>query len=285
MNASSQTPTPAPSPLTAAVGVIKAEMREGDSSALGIAAAEQQAGILFDAVRVEAVASAARDQARAESRAEIAQLRQEAAALDWFRTRLSAVGQLCAGRLDEDLLQVREILTAADGRQATGAPLTVMWDQIVMGPSGDTPKENTLVPCTTARGGPAVLVLDDERRLALGGLLLASLHAVEACPMPGCGTSADDLDASDPTVAGWICVQVAGTDGPARWWCSPWCMNGAVTAAAAELADIDRAAAVDPGQQHPRYGPGASDEHDLQVAEATDAGFEDERGDAGDGAW
>ncbi|MEV0090387.1 hypothetical protein [Streptomyces sp. NPDC050738] len=48
-------------------------------------------------------------------------------------------------------------------------PLVVHWDRYVMGPSGDTDRENTIVPCTSADGDPVALVLDSElcHRLAL----------------------------------------------------------------------------------------------------------------------
>lgn len=224
----------------------------------------------YDAETVEAIAFASHQQAKAENAAELAAARQDREATEWFHSRWRAAGRLCEGRDLEHMLTVGEILTALDGQVPTRAPLTVTWDGIVADPAGDRPGEDTLVAVTTARGGQAVLVLADDQRLALGGLLLASLHAAEACPMPGCGMGADELDASDPTVSGWICVQIAGTDGPARWWCSPWCMNGAVTAAVAELAEADSLDA--------RYGIGASDEYDLQVAEAAEAAVEDERG-------
>ncbi|OSZ56281.1 hypothetical protein OQI_33850 [Streptomyces pharetrae CZA14] len=224
--------------VQAAAAVIKAEMRADESrTAEDLAQAEQNAGLLFDAAHVEAVRTAAYAQAQAENAAELTQAQADREAYEWFHARQRAVAQLCEGRHPQHMLAVAEVLAALDGQQPTGAPMALTWDRLVWGPSGDTPNENTLVPCTTARGGAAALVLDDEQRLQLGGLLLATLHSAERCTTPGCGMSADDLDASDPSVAGWICLEVAGAEGGARWWCTPLCANAALAAARAELTD------------------------------------------------
>lgn len=251
-------------PEQAAAGVMAAEMARGHGTAAELAAAEQNAGLLFDPQRADDIALAAREQAAAEYRAEVEQLREYAASLEWFRPRLQAVIALCAGRPDWHAMTVREILAAADAppaaaveAQDVGAPLHLAWDRIVMGPSGDSPRENTLVPCHTSHGVQAALVLDDEQRL--GGLLLASLHAAEACTTTGCGATEDEIDAyayahadeAAPDLWGWIQVRVHGTDGPPRWWCSSWCANSAIAAAAAELAAADRADAQAPA---PLYG-------------------------------
>ncbi|NUS29779.1 MAG: hypothetical protein HOV92_36950 [Streptomyces sp.] len=242
-----------PSVVQLATGVIRAAMSNGSSSAQEIAQAEEDAGILFDPERAQAIASAAYEQAKTEDRAELVQAEQDRQAMDWFHDRWRAVGQLCEGRHPDHMLEVGEVLAAVDGRTPTTAPLTITWDGLVMGPSGDTPNENTLVPCTTARGGRAVLVLDDERRLALGGLLLAVLHTAEGCTTPGCGMAAEDLDASDPGVSGWVLVDVAGTDTGARWWCNPLCAQAAMAAAGAELAAADQLAAIDPDEHVPFF--------------------------------
>lgn len=228
----------------------------------------------YDGLTVEAMAQGAVDQAQAVGRAELTRVRQDREALAWFHARWKIAAELCAGRPLEDLLSVGQVLAALDGQMPTTLPLTMTWDGLVTDPNGDGPGEATFVACTTSRGGRTVLALDDDQRLQLGEKLLATLHTTETCHTPGCGTSAEDLDASDPSVTGWICVQVAGTDGPARWWCNPWCANAAVTAGGAELEADDQAEDLDA-----RYGPGASDEYTLQLAEATEAGFEDERGD------
>ncbi|MFD9445478.1 hypothetical protein ACFWBR_42465 [Streptomyces sp. NPDC060006] len=199
---------------------------------------------LYDAPTVEAIAQSAVDQAQAETRAELTQAQQDRTALDWFHGRCRAVASLCDGRPLEDLLHVGQVLAALDGTQPTTMPLTMAWDGLIAGPSGDGPGEATFVACTTSRGGKAVLALDPEERVALGGQLLATLHTAEACGTGGCGCSAEDLDASDPQVWGFICVDVAGTEGGPRWWCSPSCAAAAMTAAAAELAEVDRAEAA-----------------------------------------
>ncbi|MDX3748695.1 hypothetical protein [Streptomyces sp. AK08-02] len=186
-----------------------------------------------------------------DTRAEYTRADQDEETVAWFHGRLMTVAALCAGRRPEDLLTVHEVLTAADGRQPTDAPLTIAWDGTVRGLVGDTPHEDTVVPCTTVRGGPAALVLDDQQRLMLGELLLATVHTAATCSTPGCGMADEDLDPSDPVVPGSVLVQVSGTDEPARWWCSVWCANSAITAAGAELAAADQAAAVDPDAQAP----------------------------------
>lgn len=69
-----------------------------------------------------------------------------------------------------------------------------------------------------------------------------------SCTTPGCGASEDDLDVSDPTVWGWILFHVHGSVELRRWLCSPWCVNDALHAAAAELEAADLAAAA--GGEH-----------------------------------
>ncbi|TQE35444.1 hypothetical protein [Streptomyces ipomoeae] len=250
-------------PVRAATGVIAAAMEHGAITPAAIAQAEQDAGILFDPKRAEEIASAARAQALAEVDAELRQAREAVATLHWFHERWRAVQRLTYGRPGTDLMLVSEILAATDPDRTAGAPHVLTWDGLVLGPSGDTEGENTLVPCTTEYGAQAVLVLNDERRLQLGERLL-TVHPAEACYTPGCGTHADDLDDSDPSVWGWIRIDVAGTKQGARWWCGPWCANAAITAAAAELAAADQAAAVNPHAQAPEppfsgdplaYGP------------------------------
>ncbi|MCR3732222.1 hypothetical protein FHS35_009140 [Streptomyces umbrinus] len=213
----------------------------------------------YDGLTVEAMAQGAVDQAQAESRAESTQVQQDREALAWFHSRWKIAAKLWEGRPLEDLLCVGEVLAALDGQMPTTLPFTMTWDGQVSDPDGDGPGEATFVPCTTSRGGRAVLALDDDQRLQLGEKLLATLHTTETCHTPGCGTSAEDLDASDPSVAGWICVQVAGVDSPVRWWCTAWCANSAITAAGAELAALDQAAAIDPHEPVPVVSTPAAD--------------------------
>lgn len=242
MTASSQSTDTTTTSVTAAAGIIDETMKqEGGATALDIAEAEYNAGLLFDPSHAEDIAQAAREQSAAALRAELDELREDNASLLHIKAQLDGIRQALVGRPDTDLMLVSEILAAADPRQTvtTSAPLALYWDGVVMGPSGDTDHENTLVPCTTAHGGPAALVLGDASRLALGGLLLAHPYTGKACPTPGCGTPADELDASDPHVWGWVLVDVAGTESPARWHCTPWCASAAITAGGAELAAAD----------------------------------------------
>ncbi|WP_432193777.1 hypothetical protein [Streptomyces sp. bgisy027] len=242
---------PAATPAGRAVtAVVAREMaKDAPVTPRDIAAAEVQAGIVFDPQRIEAVRTAEREQARAEVRAELAQAQQDAETSAWFHARWRAVGQLCQGRHPDHMLRVGEVLAALDDCAPTTAPLAITWDGLVMGPSGDTPHENTIVPCTTARGGPAALVLGDEQRQALGEKLLTTVQPAEACHTPGCGTTdAEFAQLRRPVERGWIFVEVAGVDdeGGPRWWCNLACAYAAMTAAGAELA-----AAVDPHQQAP----------------------------------
>lgn len=68
------------------------------------------------------------------------------------------------------------------------------------------------------------------------------------CPTPGCGEPADRLLLTDYDVWGWILLHVHGSVEPRRWLCSPWCAEAAITAAGAELAAADQAAAA--GGEH-----------------------------------
>lgn len=240
-----------PSPRTAATGVIAAAMKRGPIGPAEIAAVEEDAGLLFHPQTAQDIADAAREQALAEVRADLNQAREDRQALAWFHSRYRAVGQLCEGRRPDHCLTVSEVLTAIDGK-APDVPLPITWDRVVAAPAGDRRDEATLVGCTTARGGSAVLALDDDQRADLAARLLVTMHPAEACATPGCGLSVEDLDTADPTVWGWILVDVAGAEGGPRWWCTPKCATAAMTAAGAELAAADQLAAVDPGQNEPR---------------------------------
>lgn len=208
-------------------------------------------------------------------------LREDVATLGWFKARFDSVLQLCAGKPSDYLMMVSEILAAAGMPAADGQPLSLTWDGIVMGPSDDTPRENTLVPTTTPFGVQAFLVLDDERRLALGNLLLAGVPT-EECRVLACGLPDGLLDTEDPRARGMIRVDVAGSTDGGSWWCSPACASAAITAAGNELAAADRTAAAAPASTEDdvdqRYGPGAGDEYALQMAEAAAAALEEARG-------
>ena len=236
------------SPVQAATGVITAAMTKGAGTPQEWAQAEHDAGLLFDPQRAKEIAEAAVEQARTELRADINQAREDRQARDWFHDRYKAVGRLCAGRRPEHLLTVAEVLTAIDGK-TVDAPLAITWDGVVAPPHGDLPGEATLVGCTTARGGTAVLALDDTQRAELAAKLLSTVHPAEACATPGCGEpQLYPHEAVSPAMSGWIALQVAGVDswGGPRWWCTPACATAAMAAAGAELAAADQLAAITP---------------------------------------
>ncbi|MFU0241700.1 hypothetical protein ACKI1J_38920 [Streptomyces scabiei] len=235
------------SPVQAATGVITAAMTNGAGTPQEWAQAEEDAGLLFDPQRAKDIAAAADAAARADMRAELNQAREDRQSLAWFHSRYRAVGQLCAGRHPDHLLTVSEVLTAIDGKLTAG-PLPITWEGVLVGPQGDGPGgDRTLLGCTTARGGVAVLALDDEQCTDLAAKL-TTVHPAEACTTPGCGIADGDLDASDPMVWGWIRIDVAGTDDGPRWWCTPGCATAAMTAAAADLAAADQLAAITPAR-------------------------------------
>jgi hypothetical protein len=138
------------------------------------------------------------------------------------------------------MVKVGDVLTALDNRAPTTLPLTLTWDGSVTDPAGDGPGEFTLIGCTTARGGRAVLALDDEQRQALASLLGLTVRDITApCATPGCGTE-HDLDASD--LFGWSRLEVASLgDGP-RWYCSDMCVFDALARAGHDLREADRQA-------------------------------------------
>jgi hypothetical protein len=198
-------------PVRAAVGVIGAAMDEGHATAREIAQAEEDAGLLIDPQAMQDVADAAREQAQAEASAELAAIRDELAqaqeqlaSLGHFKGQLDGIRSALAGRPDTDLMTVREILQAADPQAATTAPLTVTWDGIVMGPSGDTAGERTLIPLTTTHGGPACLALDDEQRQGLGRLLLTPTPTGEADEVARCARCGCTEDAACEGGCYWV---------------------------------------------------------------------------------
>jgi hypothetical protein len=64
------------------------------------------------------------------------------------------------------------------------------------------------------------------------------------CTTGGCGTPEDEVDGNDPTLWGWICVYVGGSDVRMRWVCSPVCAAAAIEAGGAELAAGELAASA-----------------------------------------
>ncbi|MBP5920746.1 hypothetical protein [Streptomyces scabiei] len=242
-------------PVQAATGVITAAMANGGGTPGEIAQAEEDAGLLFDPQRAKDIAAAAVEAARAEMSADLQQARQaleqareDRHTRDWFHSRYLAVGRLCAGRQPDYCLTVSEVLTAIDGK-ADDAPLGITWDGVLAPPAGDRPGEPTLVGCTTARGGSAVLALDDDQRVDLAVKLLAVVPPATFCSNRCCGTATADLVESDPTLWGGIVLDVVGTDSGQCWWCSPACAIAAMTKAGTELQAADHAAAIAPSRQ------------------------------------
>ncbi|MCZ7414276.1 hypothetical protein [Streptomyces sp. WMMC897] len=173
----------------------------------------------------------------------------ERAELARLRAQVRRVLQLAAGRPGYHQVGVKALLRTVaepdrptrDDAPAVEAPLAVTWTGPVTG-SGDDPGR-TAVDCQTDHGYPVTLTLDGIARQELARLLAAP--SPTACGTGGCGLDEDELDISDPTVWGWICVHIHGTDGPARWWCSPPCAAAAITRAGAELAAADAAALIE----------------------------------------
>lgn len=196
----------------------------------------------------ESIAATAYQLGVDDTRAELERLGQDGEILPWFHARRKAVALLCEGRPDDHLLTVREVLTAADGRTPTDAPLTLMWNRSAQVPDAHTTHKQVVVECTTAHGGRADLVLQDEERFALASLLDAEIRDITTpcATSTACGT-ADDLDASDPMLFGWSRLEIAGIEGGPRWYCTPHCVSNALARASDDLAIIDDQAALDGG--------------------------------------
>lgn len=208
---------------------------------------EEQAGVSPAPERAEAIAAAAYRLGVDDTRADLAQTGDEET-LAWYRLRRRALALLCEGRPDNHMLTVREVLTAADGRTPTDAPLSLTWNGEVDIPSPGSSERRAVVHCTTAHGGLADLVVPDGERLALASLLDAETRDVTApcVTSKACGTAAG-LDPSDPMLSGWARLQIAGIDGGALWYCTPHCVSNALARAGAELAAADDQAVVGGG--------------------------------------
>ncbi|WP_411090830.1 hypothetical protein [Streptomyces sp. 049-1] len=257
------TPTAVATATDAAAAVIDATMQANDAaSGEDLAEAEHKAGILFDGASVDAAVSAARDQARAECEAELAELREQLAVMGGAHRQRQAVLRLCEGRKGDDLLLVSAVAVAAEcGTTALdGLPMTLTWTRSADVPTRDDAVKRVTVHCESSYGGRAQLIVDGDDRMALASLLDAELVRDVHAPCPlfeDCGT-AEDLDASDPTLFGWVRLEVAGTDGGPRWYCTPGCVSNALARAAAELAELDQVAedltTVDRAEHPGEYG-------------------------------
>ncbi len=239
----------------AAAAVLDARIaQDRGATAQQLAEAERTAGILFDAASVEAAVTAAREQGRADARAELDEALAQLAVMAGAHRRNQAVLRLCEGRRGDDMLLVSAVATAAEcGSTAMdGLPMTLTWDRSADVLRGYGQVKRVTVHCQSSYGGRADLIVRGEDRTALASLLGAQLvgdvHAT--CGTDGCGT-VDDYDASDPALFGWARVEVAGVDGRPRWYCSPRCVSNALARAGEELAAADQLAATDPDEQVP----------------------------------
>ena len=303
MTTASQTPGPVPAEtviaerhrgtLAAATGVITAAISSGATAPADIAAAELAAGILFDPQAAADIAAAAAEQAHADDAAEIKERGRQLARMAGAVRQRDAVLRLCEGRPGTHLLTVAEVAAAA-GYGTTpfdSFPMTLAWTGTVGIPGPNDSRRESVIECISSYGGRAVLAVEGDARIRLASLVDAEVRDVHApCPTPNCGT---DHDADPTDMVGWAQLVAGGTeDTRPRWYCSPMCVSNALARAGEELAAVDQAAAVDPDEQDSglpygdvaedldaRYGVGASDEYAMQVAEATEQGFEDERGD------
>ncbi|WP_405994999.1 hypothetical protein [Streptomyces sp. NBC_00986] len=254
----------------AAAGVLDAvRAQNAEATSLDLAAAEARAGILFDATHVQEAVDAAAAQARAETQAELTELHTQLATLAGAHRRVQAVLRLCEGRHGDDMLLVSAVAVAAESGTTAldGLPMTLTW-------TGRTEVHPTRgrasVECTSSYGGRADLVLTDEQCASLARQLTPwTVRDLDAkCETPGCGAAAD-AQLSD--LFGWSRLEIASLRHGPRWYCCDMCVFDALARAGHELAAADDLDA--------RYGVGASDEHDQQVAEAIDSAFDDERGD------
>ena len=245
---------PATTVTEAAAAVLDARIaQDGGATAEELAEAEQHAGVLFDPAHIEAVVAAARDQARAEIRAELAEVEEQLAVMAGAYRRVQAVMRLCEGRRGDDLLLVSAVAVAAEcGTTALdGLPMTLTWDRSAEIPAAADPVKRVIVDCLSSYGGRAALVLQGDDRSALASLLDAEVRYINApCPHErGCGS--DDAHIDSNGVFGWARVEVAGVEGGPRWYCTPQCVSAALARAGEELAAIDDMAATDPDEQVP----------------------------------
>jgi len=252
--------------VVATAGLIGMAMEKDGATARQVARAEEEAGLLFDPKRAQAIWDAAYAQAKTEDHAEqqergkqLAVMTDRARRLETELTErkraLAAVLRLCEGRPSTYHLSVGEIFTAAsDGSTVLdNIPTTVVWvrDRGIEFPDGGAPQTRAVVPCITAYGTRADLVLNGGERQDLASLLGQEVRDPHAkCATDGCGT-VDDYDASDPALFGWSRLQIATLGDEPRWYCCDMCVFDALARAGHDLAADDQAAAVDPDQQAP----------------------------------
>ena len=245
---------PATTVTEAAAAVLDARIaQDGGATAEELAEAEQHAGVLFDPAHIEAVVAAARDQARAEIRAELAEVEEQLAVMAGAYRRVQAVMRLCEGRRGDDLLLVSAVAVAAEcGTTALdGLPMTLTWDRSAEIPAAADPFKRVIVNCESPYGGRAALVVEGDDRQALASQLDAELVRDIHAPWHERGCGSDDAHLDSNGVFGWARVEVAGVEGGPRWYCTPQCVSAALARAGEELAAIDDMAATDPDEQVP----------------------------------
>ncbi|WP_228915981.1 hypothetical protein [Streptomyces sp. DH20] len=261
----------------AAAAVIDATMAENDgATGEELAAAEQRAGILFDAASVEAAVSAAREQAHAEDQAELAELREELVAArrelglmaSAYRAR-QAVLRLCEGRRGDDLLLVSAVAVAAESGTTAldGLPMRLMWLRSADVPEVTDRVQRTVVHCESSYGGRAELVVEGDDRTALASMLDSSIIRDVHAPCPHEQTCGSDI--APPDEFGWFHLDVGGLGEGLRWYCSPGCVNAAMLRAGRELAAIDEAAddmiAVDQAEHPGEYADEPAEEAETDA--------------------
>ncbi|MFJ2514662.1 hypothetical protein ACIQJX_35165 [Streptomyces griseoviridis] len=289
--AAEQTPV---TTLRAAAAVMDAEMAQHDGAATGeqLAQAELRAGVLFDAAHVQDAVTAAVEQARAEMRAELHQLRTELAAMAGSRRQVAAVRRLVEGRRGDDLLFASVVALASEyGTTAEdGIPMTVTWTGRATVPDAHTTRRRVALDLVSSHGQRVDLVVARGDRRRLADLLAAEARDIHAtCTTPGCGAlpSAGDYERLP---AGWAWLEVIGADCVAHWYCSPGCVADAMERAGEAIRAADQAAAVDPGQPDAwpsngghdalcAYASGISRNCTCAPVPAAEADVADERGD------
>ncbi|GEC02990.1 hypothetical protein SSP24_06450 [Streptomyces spinoverrucosus] len=244
--------SPDASPAEAVTAVVAAEMaKDKPVTPRDIATAEMEAGIVFDPARFKMAVDAAREQARAEYSAELAERGDQLAVMTDFKHRLDRVMRAIEGRPDNDTMLVREILAAVHGTAPyADVPMTLAWTRSVDVPEQGAEDQRAVVDCVTAHGGRAHLVLTRDERQALASLLDAEIVRDIHAPCPhskACGLTDDEIDAAYPKLFGWSRVFIVGLDEPGRWYCTPACVSRALARAGEKLAEADNRAELDGG--------------------------------------
>ncbi|MFJ4631591.1 hypothetical protein [Streptomyces sp. NPDC088847] len=278
-------------PVQAAAGVLAAAMTNGSATVQELAQAEADAGLLFHPQLAQDIATASAEQAHAEDEAEIAERGRQLAKMAGAQRQVEAVRRLIEGRLGWHHLPVAEIAAAVEYAKTAhdgSPPMTLTWTGSARVPDAHTTHKQVVVECTSSYGGRADLVVEGRDRTKLASLLDTEVIRDINAPCAheaGCGS--DDAHLDSAGVFGWFRLDVGGLSGGPRWYCSTGCVNAAMVRAGDDLALADQVAAANPGEHaydeasdlDTRYGVGASDAHDEQLAQAHAADAAAERGD------